>query len=135
MRLNGLPTGTMTTKEVLACLDMSKQNFIQSGLSEFLDYYEVGRSRLYLKESVADYRYWRLIQEGLAALGYVSPSPPAPLLPPGETMKAKRIFLDAWIEEDSYGVECPRCGENAVRGGTEKNGLWCMLCGIIRSGV
>lgn len=96
-----------------------------SGLSQFLEYHQIGRSRLYLADDVAKMRYWLFVREGLIALGHLSSK--SPLLPPGETYETRRHHFEAWFDEDPNGATCPRCEGEAVQ--AEMAGpIWCPKC-------
>ena len=124
------PKITLSIKEVIARLGMSRQRFGKSGLDEFLTYYqEIGRHRAYLVEDVEKFTHWQMVRRGMIALGHWGKTT-SRLLPPGETMQEKRNFFEAWLEDDLYGVECPRCGSRAVQGEMGGN-TWCQECGIV----
>jgi len=129
-RIAGSPKGFLSSKETQKILKMGRQAFWQAGLSEFLQYYKIGQVRLYVQEDVINMRHYLMIQRGLAALGLITPSPPAPLLPPGETAKEKRNYFDGWLVEDLYSVPCPQCDGMAVTSPDENGPVWCEKCGI-----
>lgn len=124
-KIKGPPSGTLTTTQVQAALGRSKENLWQSGLSEFLDFYQVGNGRLYLTDDVAKMKYWLFVREGLIALGHLIKK--SHLLPPGETYEARRHHFEAWFDEDPSGTTCPLCEGEAVRAAMK---IWCPECGV-----
>lgn len=127
-KIKGSPPGTLRSAQVQTALGRNRQGLLNSGINEFLRYYEVGRARLYDQEDVAMLSYWLLVRDVLiGAFGHLSPK--APLLPPGDTNQDKRIFLEAWFEEDPHGVACPACEGEAVQ--VDGAGpIWCSKCGL-----
>jgi len=90
--LPGSPRGTLTQAQVIARLGRSRQCLSKAGVFKFLNYWRVGQTPLYEAEGVNAFRYWLFVREGLIALGEAGASDP--LLPPGDTMQAKRRYFE-----------------------------------------
>lgn len=125
-KLNGLP-GLMSA-QVVDRLGRSRQCLSKAGVFDFLEYWKVGRTRLYDPQDVADFRYWLHVRDGLIALNVISPTDP--LLPPGETDRERRSYFDGWVVDDLWGTSCPVCDRPAVQA-PEGGPIWCMDCGIL----
>lgn len=124
------PKTTLSIKEAIALLGITRQWFRQSKLDEFLSYYqEPGRHRAYLVEDVEKFAYWMMIRRGMIALGHWGKTS-SRLLPPGDTMQEKRDNFEAWLEEDPHGAVCPECGGGAVQG-DGAGPIWCERCSKI----
>lgn len=124
MRYPTAPPGYLTLEGVLDALNMSKQNFYQSGIASLLDYWQVkpNTPNLYAKAQVASFRYWLFIRRGLVALGFYKGNEPL-ANPDYESVEA----------EDYYGTRCPKCGADAVYDPmADVARVWCPDCGVIK---
>jgi hypothetical protein len=119
---------TYTPGEAQKILGLTRHRFKQSGVGEFLKYYQTQtRHRQYLREDVHKMEVWLIERQGLIALG--NQHKLSPILPPGETMEEKRHRFDAWWEESNNHADCPQCRWIAVQVMGE-GPLWCPECGI-----
>lgn len=109
-----------------------------------LDWYEAGRSKLYLASQVNDLAHWLFVRKGLIALDKIPFQTHLlpPMLPrPGKAsdegedeIEARWRYLEWWSSEDMFGTECSECGASAVMT-EEEDGLydgriWCPECGV-----
>ena len=135
-KLEGLPPGTLSRNQAAKRLGRSSAVLIKSGINNFLPYYEVGRSKLYLTQAVNKLQYWLFVRTGLIALGELyhnSPllHPRSQAAPPDEDDTIARWrFLDAWFEDDNFGTTCPQCAIPAVQAHLD-GPVWCPECRII----
>lgn len=124
MKHQSPPPGYLTLEGVLDALEMSKQNFYQSGVVGLLDYWQVkpNTPNLYDKRQVSSFKYWLLVRRGLIALGFYKKNKPL-ANSDYETVEA----------EDYYGTQCPKCGADSVYAPlTAAERVWCPDCGVMK---
>lgn len=115
------PPGYLSLTEVAGALNMSRQNFYQSGLSKALDHWRIGRVVLYRQQDVDWLAHWMVVRKGLIALGHLPHN--APLNPTeGQWYNA--------VHEGRWDAQCPQCEGYAVVDPLE-GPAWCPQCGII----
>lgn len=110
-------------------LEMSRQNFYQSGLNTLWDESEFDAYRaapntptLYAAGDVSKLRHWLFTRRGLIALGALAVG--APLKPD--------FNLAAWFDEGHHDSECPECRGPAIVDRWDAAGrVWCPEHGVM----
>lgn len=110
------PPGYLTFSAVAEYLDMSRQNFYQSGLDKVISSYKVGAVRLYHEDDVTRLYHLLFVRRGLIALG---------ILPENYPLVDESLYVDAIIEGE-YDGSCPLCDNPALSAVKAEDGrIWC----------
>ncbi len=120
------PPGYLELKEVCKRLKMSRMNFYNSGLADYLDSWQTkpNTPRFYSKEDVGMLNHWLFTRQGLIALKVIKGGKRSPLKPD--------FNLEAFFQEGEHDYNCQKCGGPAIVDQWHDNGrMWCPDCGIM----
>ncbi len=118
----GPPPGYSTIEQVCDPLDMSRQNFYQSGLNDVIDSWQTkpNTPRLYKNQDVGMLKWWLFTRRGLIALSLL----------PGNAPLKPAFDLESTFQEGHHNSQCPQCDKPGIAD-WETERVWCPDCGII----